>query len=166
MPLIQLPSFNKSKDLKETINLLEKMRKELEYILSTLDIDNLNNNYVSVVESGSNSNGSYRKFSDGTMECWYQSKGLSSSYSWLTTTVGTETYYYNVYVWVFPASFKSGEVINLTASGDIYGAYPETHTAFNIDNTKCQCEAGILGGNPATLGGNVTRTWFARGKWK
>ena len=149
MPLIQLPSFNDIKDTKELIDVLEKQRKELEYVLGNLDITNLNSNYVSVVETGSNANGTYLKYSDGTMECWHQGFGNSNYYTWWEAVRAGGTYYYVVDNWVFPAPFREGEFVKLFASGDIGGAAPETHTAFNVDHTKCQVENGMFGMDPA-----------------
>ena len=54
-----------------------------------------------IVESGSNANGSYIKFSDGTMQCWAMYGTLS-----LTATFHT-TGYYN-----FPATFIANPVVN------------------------------------------------------
>jgi hypothetical protein len=166
MPIVNLPSVSRVKTLKELIDQVENMRKELEFVLSTLDIDNLNSKYVSVVESGANANGYYRKFSDGTMECWQSGSDVVSNLAWSTADVGGGTYYYVYANWSFPAPFKDGEMVNLFASGDIGGAAPETHTAFHVSNTYCQYEHGIFGLDVRTSGNSLTYSLLARGKWQ
>lgn len=166
MAQLNLPSAKNAKTVKEVIDIVEKMRKELEFALTALDIDNMNSSYVAVVESGSNSNGFYRKFSDGMMECWHSSVDLNSDHTWNQSAVGGSTYFYIFTSWAYPQPFLPGQHINLMASGDIGGAAPETHTAFHVDHTHCQVESGMFGADPKSFGGNVSRTWFARGRWK
>ena len=52
-----------------------------------------------IVNSGSNSNGSYIQFADGTMECWYVSSNL------LTTNGGGSPVCYSSTSFTFPISF-------------------------------------------------------------
>jgi hypothetical protein len=166
MAIVNLPSARKAKTLAEVIDVVEKMRKELEFALSTLDSDNMNNSYVSVIESGYNTNGFYRKFSDGMMECWTGQSIILSTLPWYTTNVGGGTYYYTYGNWNFPIPFKEGEIVNLFASGDIAGAAPENHTAYHLSHAYCQVENGIFGLDVRTSGNSLNRSMLARGRWK
>lgn len=60
-----------------------------------------------IIESGSNANGSYIKFSDGTMICtgqWLQSPATSISNAFGSTA---GTMYYNDWEWTFPVAFTT-----------------------------------------------------------
>jgi hypothetical protein len=166
MAIVNLPSARKAKTLAEVIDVVEKMRKELEFALSTLDTDNMNSSYVSVVESGANGNGSYRKFSDGTMECWRSWQGPANTLTWQTYPVSGSTYYYSAGSWIFPQPFIEGKEISVFASGDIPSPGPETHTAFAPAYYGCSVECGILDVDVRTHTSNVYRSWLARGYWK
>lgn len=167
MALINLPSTKDLKTLPEVINVVEKMRKELEFALSQIDIDNMNSQYVAVVGSGSNANGYWRKFSDGTMDCYFTNARNSDTLTWSTATIAGATYYYTgVDYWTFPTPFLTGSTVNVMASGDIGSAAPETHTAWHIDNTKCRVESGIFGKDPRSPVLPMRMSYFARGFWK
>lgn len=166
MAEIFLPSFQGAKDLKEVTNQLELMRKELEYILSSLDVSNMNKNYVSVIESGDTANGYYRKFSDGTMDCYFTNAQQTDTATWTLTPVSGITYYSTGGYWVFPKPFLAGTTVNVMASGDIGQYAPETHTAWHFDNTQCRIESGMFGKDPRTPAVAMRVSYFARGFWR
>ena len=168
MATINLPSTQNLKSIEEVINVVEILKKELDFALSSIDIDNMNNNYVAIVESGTNSNGTYRKYSDGTLECYFTSSIPANSLTWSTATINGTTYYYTgTTFWTYPIPFLTGSTVNVMASGDIQLAAPETHIAWHVDNMKCRTESGAFGINPTTVSGAVVRaSFFARGVWK
>jgi len=166
MPLVQLPVFSLKDDKEGLINNLEKMRKQLEYTLSSLDTSNLNSKYVSVVESGSNANGYYKKYSDGTMDCYQSIARPANLYSWSSTAVAGSTYYNVAMSWVFPASFLGGSLVTVLTSGDVPGAGPETHNAYGATETSCIIECGIFGLNPSGSSTNMYTSMLAKGIWR
>jgi hypothetical protein len=147
------------------IETYEKAKKQIEYTFSNIDLNNINSNLIVVVDAGTNTNGSFRKFSDGTMECWKTVSANNADLTWYTVSVQGGNYYYTFSNWTYPQPFVDGELINLFASGDIGGAGPETHTAFNIDHTKCQYENGIYGLDTRTTG-SQSYSLRAIGHWK
>jgi hypothetical protein len=168
MAIISLPSAQNAKTIEDVINVVEMLRKEMEFALTSLDVDNMNKTYVSLVESGNTATGYYRKFSDGTMECYYTSTQQTDTVSWGVTTISGINYYYtnNFATWVFPKPFLSGSIVNVMASGDIGTAYPETHTAWHSDHTQCRVESGTFGYDPRTNPVIMRVSYFARGVWK
>lgn len=167
MTIVNFPSTKNLKTIEDVINVVEIMRKELEFALSSLDTDNMNKMYVSVIESGNTANGYYRKFSDGTMECYYTSSQQTDTAAWNTAAINGGTYYYTgTAFWTFPKPFLAGTLVNVMASGDIGSAAPETHTAWHIDETQCRVESGIFGKDPRSPATGMRVSYFARGVWK
>ena len=79
----------------------------------------INLNEATIAESGSNSNGKYIKFSDGTMICWYDQAftGLTNAdYSVQGLTVKRTTL-----TWTFPQAFVSAPTVSAN-SGRLYSA--------------------------------------------
>jgi hypothetical protein len=114
-----------------------------------------------IAEEGSNANGVYRRYDDGTQECWVTISATSQSW---TTAIGALFGSGAAQVWTFPAAFVSTSGLSVTgnvirpaaeASGVQIGAvttstanyYPWSSTNLNSSSTK-----------------EVTLT--ARGKWK
>lgn len=68
-----------------------------------VDKDN-NKYYTGIVESGSNSNGDYIKFADGTMICTLNIKVTDQK---INTQYGDTSIYFGTRDWIFPISFTS-----------------------------------------------------------
>jgi hypothetical protein len=163
---VNLPSVQQAKDLTEVKNVVEKLRKELDYVLSNLDSDNFNQQYAMVIETGSTANGNYRKYSDGTMECWLTWTGITNTIPWSTQAAGASTYYYSNGTWVFPKAFKTGSIVTVMASGRIAVDYPQTFLAWHNNETKCNTHVGVFGIDIRSGTGTAYQSWFARGQWK
>lgn len=63
-----------------------------------------------IIETGSNANGEYVKFIDGTMICLLQDTSLSTTVSG-SRSFGGGTIYYQDYIWTYPAVFISTPLI-------------------------------------------------------
>ena len=61
-----------------------------------------NKYFAGIVESGSNSNGSYIKFSDGTMICYLN---IAVTDQAIDTKYGTSSLYFGRRTWTFPVAF-------------------------------------------------------------
>ena len=112
-------------------------------------------NYVNtVVESGSNANGNYVKYLDGTMICWNNTE-LSNL---AITSLFEGVYYANTGAITFPVEFYAKPTIvaqTMLAGGGytFYGNY--TKTSFSGFVWKIQSKTA-----------DVTLNWIAIGKWK
>lgn len=110
-------------------------------------------------ESGSNSNGNYIKFSDGTMLCWnYEERtdvGITSAYGSAFITNYQITY---------PVAFVSTPVLNCTMFKWGTSASWGDTTDNNTPLTKGTLRGYDFYSRPV---GTITRIgWFAIGKWK
>lgn len=76
------------------------------------------NNNVGVVESGSNANGNYIKFADGTMICY-----AILPFNLAITSQYEGIYYANTGSIIFPQEFISTPVINIMLRGIAGGGY-------------------------------------------
>ncbi len=109
-----------------------------------------------IVETGSNTNGSWIKFDNGTMECWWE-----DSTGRTTATLDSPSYYY-VSTITYPASFLSG-------------TFPVISGAPRLLSGQCSC-AGYRTATPhLTLDlysrGNLSTNqlypgYRAKGRWK
>lgn len=116
--------------------------------------------YNFVVEQGTNSNGTYRKYADGTMECWHTWVSQSST-GWSVNG----GYYFVSQAWTFPAAFKSGTQPAVFSDGDISGYYGlENVKAYHRDHTYCQVEIGATSSSVQGMG--WSRSFYAKGVWK
>lgn len=103
-----------------------------------------------LAESDSNANGSYVKFSDGTLICW----GSKS----VTTASGSGTFPYSgVATWTFPYAFSSVPVV--TSSIEKAATYWNT-TVTSITTSSCS----VYGAGNTTA--TVTLHCIAIGRWK
>jgi hypothetical protein len=75
-----------------------------------------------VVEAGTNANGRFVKFADGTQICWIDDGTFSTSST--SYTQGGVTYYRNDYTWTFPAAFST--TTNLTVINTVTQGFNET----------------------------------------
>lgn len=110
-----------------------------------------------VIERGSNANGEYVKFADGTMICTFNSGYLGSDKSTLNTCVFPAAFISKPKV--YPAISLYEENVNTTlATGFVF-----TARAKDISLTYCKVAAISLNGVPLSNGeGNL----IAIGRWK
>jgi hypothetical protein len=122
---------------------------------------------IGIITSGSNANGSYIKFPDGTMIQWMYVTYIANEIPWSTTTQAGTTYYYTATNWTFPVSFIDLFKISVHASGDIPTFGIEQHKAYNPSIISCRVEQGVLGIDPATIGAvSCYKSLLAVGRWK
>ena len=107
-----------------------------------------------IIESGSNANGNYARFADGTQVCW-------GSYPHSFNTTDTIQ---SVQI-TFPAAFVSSEIAG--------AAYHKSAPGLAMINTNFNTTATILTLNfvsmndaPPTTTDSKPIHWFAIGKWK
>lgn len=63
-----------------------------------------------IIESGSNANGNYVKYADGTLECWFDAKFVYGASAYMT------------YTWTLPVASGSGRFIALSGTQLFFGA--------------------------------------------
>lgn len=120
---------------------------------------------VAVEDSGSNSNGSYVRYSDGTQICWLYHLKACNTFTWSTIPLAGSTYYYTgSNTWTFPASFISSPVVHL--HGDIPVATVELHNIYNSTTTQATYEHGSYANDCRANVGNIVRSFMAHGRWK
>ena len=108
--------------------------------------DTLKNTLDKIIESGSNSNGSWIKYSDGTL---IQYGLLVKNLNITNISSQVDWYYSDGYVVEFPANFA-----NMTMN-----VYSITDYATNL------CKFNLSSKNSTTVE-NHTFRWFAIGRWK
>lgn len=106
-----------------------------------------------IIERGSNANGEYVRYADGTQICW------GVSFMTTDTAYGTTGLYYSVYpaLTTLPASFvdASYRITAAATSTNILpgGAVPDSGSAFRI--------TGMYSANASVIGVH----WMAIGRW-
>lgn len=114
---------------------------------------------ATIVQSGSNANGTYIRYSDGTQICYMNWGSWSPSGGFTSIASAGSTYYYHSWTWTFPAAFSAAPAC--FNSGDLAGAGIEAHNCFSASTTGCTVEDGGLGFN-----GAINSQTFAIGKWR
>jgi hypothetical protein len=109
---------------------------------------------VASQDSGSNGNGKYIRYSDGTMMCWYD--GLASQ----TTTNASGILWYNNATVTFPVPFISAPVVNSTNRSQ--GSFIPW-SGFNDSITTTTARLWLIGGGATWIG---ALSYTAIGKWK
>jgi fibronectin-binding autotransporter adhesin len=133
-------------------------------------VSGINGNFIQVVASGSNSNGNYLQYDDGTQICWKTWPSASTSGQWSGSVSypnpTTGLYYMHISnTWVFPMAFNTAPTV--TSTGDFSGVFQEAHSAFSPSTTQCSIEDGIFStSGPDTSGTAVSRNCIAVGRWK
>jgi len=119
-------------------------------------------NNTGIVESGSNSNGSWIKYSDGTMMQWGKGPaGVPISTNTVTSNP-TVTYYHSHSVVVsFPVSFINNNSVVTWSCGQ--GSYPTPYYAHSISTTGFSYYVSSLMANDSMSAGIH---WEAKGRWK
>lgn len=123
--------------------------------VATLNEDLAELNSKSIIESGQNDNGHYRKYADGTLEMW----GRAGATVWITNTQGS-IYYSNIIEINFPIASVSTANVNIyvESSGVVWsvGASYDNNTlaAFRMASDRSISNL------------NVRYSWRATGTWK
>ena len=112
-----------------------------------------------IIESGSNANGVYVRFADGTQLC----QGTATLTTILTSNILGGT-------WTFPAAFISAPaVIHLLNQGVIADAHPSIWDRFNAaaggTTTGTSCGVRTLSAGTWVSGDTMTTNAFALGRW-
>ena len=109
-----------------------------------------------IIEAGSNANGSYIKFSDGTMECWGDSSTL------ITTATASASICYGAGTFSFPATFYAAPSIrNVFLSASINALLVWGGQINTISTTGFTC---YLLGNSTSASGYLG--YHVIGRWK
>jgi hypothetical protein len=140
---------------------------------TTIHLGSIDRNIISktayIEEEGSNGNGTYIKYSNGTLMCWqYRAVESTAIGAWDPLSLAGQTYYSmnSPYFtsWTYPHPFLSGSAVSCHATGDISGLSIEIFNAFHIDHTKCTTNIAGWGANVSGRG--FKQQLFAVGKWK
>jgi len=108
---------------------------------------------VASQDSGSNANGYYIRYSDGTMQCW----GNVTQTNAITGIYGVGLFFYNNTSWqTFPIAFTVIPSTNITTDSSVW-CTPRGTSATTIG-------ISALAGTSETS--SHTYYWFAIGKWK
>ena len=122
-------------------------------------IGGLKNNGVAVIESGSNSNGKYIKFSDGTLICWNAETAtnvaITNAYGSLYQTTRTVTY---------PHAFTEKPALICTEFR--WGTSASWATIGTVDDPKTQGQLRVMDISSRASGTSTSISWVAIGKWK
>lgn len=119
---------------------------------------------VEVVESGSNENGHWVKYSDGRMECWHR-YGISVYIKNKFTIFGATGYYDITQRKNFPQSFKELDFFttNLEFSQKMYGLYlMTTGTSASLTQTN----TSLIISPSLDEEDYVIMSYYAKGRWK
>ena len=123
-----------------------------------------------IVESGSDNNGSWIKYSDGTIEEWGTYTISSNNVSWATLTTGL--YYSPSYSHTLPVALINTDNINTTCSVFSRSANFDWAVRPSIANTDApdiSVTDTLLAFNLVTATNtkrNVVIRWFVKGRWK
>lgn len=121
-------------------------------ITDGMSLDDYIRNTTGVVESGSNSNGSYIKFADGTLI----QQGNTGRFTVPASTSGSKDV-------TFPINFYDINyyVTQTSLGGDYYSWVAEATTNKTISGFKCNCW-----NNTSTSAADIEYSWIAIGRWK
>lgn len=111
-----------------------------------------------IIQSGSNANGSYIKYSDGTMICYGNYSFNSSNSDYWGNFYRSENYTIN-----FPQGFSTTPIVNVTPNSDD-GSISAVLNIVNL-NTFEMCQIKSKGINPNTNLSNLGQ-YVAIGRWK
>ena len=106
--------------------------------------------------SGSNSNGSWIKFADGTMECWGATEQVTTTTAW-----GGGLYFSTPVVKSFPAAFVGTPAMTANVANDV-GNY---HLSVDLIGVSPTGWNGIIF-SPYLGGSTAAIFWMAIGRWK
>ena len=128
-----------------------------------LNANNLNNNFGELetkingmLESGSNTNGSYIKYSDGTMICWGTKSGTTTMHDYWGQFERTDTLSIT-----FPQTFISTPATTITLNNLAGGEV----SCYLMSNSTTGCSFQELKANGSSYDG-YSVNYIAIGKWK
>ena len=106
-----------------------------------------------IIERGSNANGEYVRWADGTQVCWQKEsiEGIS-----ITNAMGNG-YRSNLITWTFPAQFSSQVKGICCIADDAWCVFPSISGTTSIATILCRETAKTSA---------ITMSWLAIGKWK
>lgn len=119
-----------------------------------------------IVEYGSNSNGTFIKFGDGTMICWIEQSVSLVGTTWTTNSAYT---YCNLGGFTLPAAFASTPrvVAGSFSDGDVGGRAAYLAYAANANTTQIASGGYLASPNPSPItGGSGIARFTVVGKWK
>ena len=124
-----------------------------------INADNLNNNFTecnNIVESGSNANGKYVKYSDGTMIC----------YNEVIMDTKNSDYLYQYKEWTFPQAFYSSPLVLVTPMD--WTTYRVSTQAENASTTivRIMLQYVNMDGTAVEYTNYCHASAIAIGKWK
>ena len=104
----------------------------------------------SILESGSNANGEYVKYADGTMICWNYALTTQAS----STATGSMFRTLNTATWTFPVAFLVAPVVTGQAdnSARIMAIELPTTTAVDFRQFSATTSAGLIGVRLTAIG--------------
>jgi hypothetical protein len=116
-----------------------------------------------IIERGSNANGEYVRFADGTQICWLRDTAFSVTNT-ATYAIQGITYYRNLLAWTFPVAFSTAtglSVTNNTAQNDLNMFISSYNTGITTTNVDLHNLSAVSWGSFARI--QVTAT--AVGRW-
>lgn len=113
-----------------------------------------------VVNQGSNSNGTFVQYASGLMICTHYIPTTA-----ITFVAPQGSYYYRSFTWTFPATFANTTDLVCFNGGDISVAGVEHHYCFGQSISAVTCEDGVYAPS-VTTGLNCQNSLLAIGKWR
>ena len=114
----------------------------------------------SMIENGSNANGSYVKYDDGTMICYGEESGTTTWSDYWSLCKRSPNTSNDALVLTFPKEFISAPIVQLTGNheGFIFSA-----NLFSVSTTTLK----VMLFKPTNASGTEYKySWLAIGKWK
>jgi len=110
-----------------------------------------------LIERGSNSNGEYARWADGTQICWHTH---TQTLTWEAYGSGTGLYQTDPALWVYPAEFTGAPALATIVE-------PDNVPMFCLLNANTPSAASYRAAGPANPGGTTSRTFhsLAIGRW-
>ncbi|MDH1236570.1 pyocin knob domain-containing protein [Stutzerimonas stutzeri] len=107
-----------------------------------------------IIERGSNANGSYVRFADGTQICWTHISNVAANtaYGYVFRSAST--------VWTFPAAFSTfpvTQVCEQSGNGNTWGGLGNTATSNTLTSFSL---FAALSGTAATIGVSAIGRWY------
>ena len=117
--------------------------------------------YGTIIEKGSNTNGYYIKYSDGTLIQWNH---LSVTDQAINTQYGGTALYFGIRTITYPIPFYETASISFLCCQFKWGTSGSWGNTYSYANT----EADIIGYDyyPRATGTNCDISWIAIGRWK
>ena len=160
----QIPDVNKvnasdMNQIKEAVNVNDDKVGELSD-LTTPTTSSIVGAINSVVSSGSNTNGNYVKYADGTMICYGEKSGSATWGDYWSFCKRSPDNQNDAISLTFPQTFTSTPTVQLTGNqdGSIFAAIVLTTSATTLKVVLFKPT-----NNPST---NYKFSWLAIGKWK